>query len=84
MNYQKIAPEEVLSMFKRKGIKYSALDYYAFPETFGSTTGPSGIGGCTMSTFTVEAYVCDGFGPTIYTCNGKYKFKNDQYKQSWH
>lgn len=35
------------------------LDYYAYPEVFGSTTGPfGGIGGQAMTTFTIEAWVC--------------------------
>jgi hypothetical protein len=44
--------------------------YYAWPEQFGSTTGPfKGIGGAAMSTFTVEAWV--GSEKTVLCCNGK-------------
>lgn len=35
------------------------LEYYAWPQVFGSTAGPfGGIGGQAMTTFTVEAWVC--------------------------
>jgi len=85
MNYQKKTPPEVLEMMEKKGIKYFDVDYYAFPETFGSTSGPcGGIGGCSMTTFTVEAYVFNGTGPTVYVCSGKYKFKDEKYKARWY
>ena len=85
MNFQKETPKEVLDILKKRDVKYCDLDYFAFPETFANTAGPhGGIGGCAMSTFTVEAYVCDGQGPTVYVCAGKYKYKNERYKARWH
>ena len=33
------------------------LDYYAWPQTFGSTAGPfGGVGGQAITTFTIEAW----------------------------
>lgn len=85
MNYQKETPQKVLDILKKKEVKYYAVDYFAFPETFGSTAGPrGGVGGCAISTFTVEAYVCNGIGPTVYVCAGQYKYKDEKYKARWH
>jgi hypothetical protein len=36
------------------------------------------IGGC--ATFTVEAWVCDDSGPTVYICNGMYYFEDAKFK----
>ena len=81
MNYQKKPPEIVLRTLKGREILFAELDFYAWPQTFGNTAGPSGgIGGCAISTFTVEAYVCDGNGPTVYICNGMYHFEDKPFK----
>lgn len=59
MNYQK--NDESIEQFKKMasekfGCHPDLLDYYAWPQNFGSTTGPfSGIGGQAISTFTIEA-----------------------------
>ena len=46
------------------------LEYYAWPQTFGSTSGPfRGIGGQAMSTFTIEAWA-DASTAFIF-CNGR-------------
>jgi len=84
MNYQKETPKEVVDILDKAGIKYADFDYYAFPETFASTSGPhGGIGGSALTTFTVEAYVCDGIGPTVYVCDGRHKLVKGQYKGRW-
>lgn len=84
MNYQKETPKEVLDIFKRAGIESEYIDYYAFPEMFGSTSGPhGGIGGAAMSMFTVEAYVCQDIA-TVYVCSGKYKLRKGKYVARWH
>jgi hypothetical protein len=84
MDFQKEPPEKVLDILKKEKVEYLGLDYFAFPETFGSTAGPrKGIGGSAMSTFTVEAYVCDGIGPTVYVCTSEYKFTKGRYQASW-
>ena len=83
MNYQKEPPKDVIGILRKNNVQYLDLDYYAFPQTFGSTSGPhSGIGGQVMSTFTVEAFVCDGIGPTVYVCAGRYKFDNNSFDLS--
>ncbi|NET30658.1 MAG: hypothetical protein F6K19_01470 [Cyanothece sp. SIO1E1] len=84
MNYQKEVPKEVVEILKKQCIAYCWLDYYAFPEMFGSTAGPhGGIGGAAMSKFTIEAWVVDGIGPTIYRCGNRIKIKIGEYKQTW-
>lgn len=80
MNYQNKAPGEVIELLRKNNVQYFELDYYAFPQVFGSTAGPhGGIGGQAMSVFTVEAYVCDGEGPTVYDCAGKLKFHSGKF-----
>ena len=84
MDYQKKTPKEVIDIFKRAGIDCYDFDYYAFPEVFGSTSGPcGGIGGAAMSIFTVEAYVC-GDVATVYVCAGKFKLRKGKYIARWH
>ena len=81
MNYQNKPPQKVLDILKKHNVEYWSIDYYAYPETFGSTAGPrEGIGGCAMSTFTVEAWVCDGSGPTVFMCAGMYCFDDSRWK----
>jgi len=47
------------------------LEYWAWPHVFGSTTGPfGGIGGQTLTTFTVEAWH-DGTGKAVLFSNGR-------------
>lgn len=75
MNYQRKPPEAVLNLLKEHGGDTSFIDYYAFPNTFSSTSGPcGGIGGQAMSSFTIEAWACGDSGPTIYVCKGMYCF----------
>lgn len=85
MNYQHIVPDVVKKMFELKNIEYIDIDYYAWPQTFSSTSGPrNSIGGCAMTTFTIEAYVCDGKGPTIYICNGMYFYEYERFNPFKH
>ena len=81
MQYQRKAPQEVLEILKGNNVQYMDIAYYAWPETFGSTSGPcGGGGGCAMSTFTIEAWVCDDSGPTVFTCAGMYHFDNERFE----
>ncbi len=83
MNYQKLPPQDVIDIFKAANVEYFYFDYYAYPQTFGSTSGPRGvIGGCAMSKFTVEAWVCNGCGPTVYQCAGMFYFDPSIYHES--
>jgi hypothetical protein len=46
------------------------LDYYAWPEVYGSTSGPfPGLAGQAMTTFTVEAWVSPE--AALLFCNGR-------------
>lgn len=90
MNFQQKPTESILNVLKKKELLHlsDSLEYYAFPQLFGSTTGPSGgIGGQSMSTFTVHAWVYSGFYEvppfTIYECNGVVKVREGEYKGSW-
>lgn len=75
MNSQTKAPQEVLDILKEKEVGYYDIAFYAWPYTFGSTSGPrGGIGGQAMTTFTIFAWVCDDIGPTVFTCAGMYHF----------
>lgn len=81
MDYQRQIKDQVLQILKDRKAQYCGIAYYAWPQTFGSTSGPcGGIGGCAMSTFTVEAWVCDDYGPTVYTCAGMYHFENERFE----
>lgn len=80
MNCQKKVPEEVRHILAARNVQFIDIDYYAWPQIFSSTSGPrGGWGGCAMSTFTVEAWVCDSSGPTIYTCCGMYSFDDSRF-----
>jgi hypothetical protein len=75
MNYQHPTPLAVLAVFDRHHEPYTHLNYYAWPQLFGTTAGPRrGIAGQAMTTFTVEAYVNIASGSTVYTCAGMYNF----------
>jgi len=81
MQYQYDAPPEVLAILDKRDVGYFNVNYYAWPQMFGSTAGPChGIGGQSMSTFTVQAWVCDDAGPTVYTCAGMYYFEDEPFK----
>ncbi len=81
MQYQKQPPAEVLEILKKAEIEAYQVSYYAWPQTFGSTCGPRhGIGGQAMSDFTVEAWVCNGVGPTVFTCAGMYHLDKDKFE----
>lgn len=81
MNYQKKPPQEVIDILKKRNVQYFEIYYYAYPQIFGSTSGPcGGIGGQAMSDFTVEAWVCDDTGPTVFTCSGMYCFDDSKFE----
>ena len=81
MNYQKQIPDYINKIFNNRKVQFMDIDYYAYPQTFGSTSGPcGGMGGNSISTFTVEAYVCDSVGPTIFVCCGMYMFDDSKFK----
>lgn len=81
MNSQKNTPECVLNILKKNNIQFMDINYYAYPQTFGSTAGPyGGIGGCTMTSFTIESYVCDNYGPTVHVCGGMYYLDESKFE----
>jgi hypothetical protein len=52
------------------GSQLDDLEYHAWPETFGNTSGPwNGIGGSAMCTFTMEAYA--GIERVLVFCGGR-------------
>ncbi|RLG55658.1 MAG: hypothetical protein DRN95_07625 [Candidatus Hydrothermarchaeota archaeon] len=49
------------------------LAYYTFPETFGSTSGPSGRpGGQQMTTFQIDAFESPLTGKSCIYCGGRF------------
>ena len=80
MNYQKTTPKAVCDIFSEHDVKFCDIYYYAWPQQFSSTSGPlGGWGWCALSTFTVEAWVCDGSGPTVFICGNMYFFDNSRF-----
>jgi hypothetical protein len=69
MNYQHPIPISVREIFTGNGEFPDQIDYYAWPQVFGSTCGPrKGIGGQAMTTFTIEAYVNIMTKSCVYVC----------------
>jgi hypothetical protein len=49
MDFQKKTPKKVMELLNANNVEYLDINYYAFPETFASTTGPKGgIGGAAL------------------------------------
>lgn len=79
MNLQHVSKEQALQFIKSKfgeetvkgwWITEDTLEYWAYPQVFGSTAGPfGGIGGQAMTTFTIEAWVCGCIA--VLFCGGK-------------
>ena len=81
MNCQRKAPKHVIEILKDNGVDYIDIDYYAWPQLFGGTAGPSMLaGGATISAFTVEAYVCAPCGPTVYICCGMFYYEDKRFE----
>jgi len=81
MNFQKKPPEDVVQILNERNIDFIDTSYFAWPQIFSSTAGPhGGIGGQAISTFTVEAWVSDGIGPTVYVCSNMYSFSHDKFE----
>ncbi len=81
MYSQKKPSDKVLQILKEHNIQFLGINYYAWPELFSSTSGPrGGIGGQALTTFTMEAWVCDESGPTVYECAGVYRFEDKKFE----
>ena len=79
MNMQKRPPSEVAQIFLDCGVDTNELEYYAWPQMFGSTCGPRrGVGGAAMSVFTVEAWT--NMVVTVYLCAGMYSLSRDRFE----
>jgi hypothetical protein len=69
MNYPSIPAEKAAELLQAP---VDDLRYYAWPEVFGSTAGPfPGLGGASMSVFTIEAWVDEINCATLLFCNGR-------------
>lgn len=69
MNYQRQSDSREEAA-KELGVPEAWLDYYAWPQAFGSTAGPfGGIGGQAVTSFTIEAFA-NGSEAVIF-CRGK-------------
>ena len=70
INYQTI-DKKILDDAKNRLQSCSNIMYYAWPQQFASTSGPfGGVGGCTISVFTIEA-IFNGKDAAIY-CKGRF------------
>ena len=70
--------QEIIDLFTKHGVAHPFLEYYAWPQVFGSTKGPRpGLAGQAMTTFTVIAWV-DQTGAVIYECNDMYYFSTGE------
>jgi hypothetical protein len=75
--YPSVPAEDVAERLKSRA---DELEYWAWPQVFGSTAGPFvGIGGQAMTTFTIEAWH-DGGGKAALFCNGKVFKITDQFE----
>ena len=79
MNCQKPMPQIVKNILIKNNILYTDIYYYAYPQVMSNTLG-IGPGGQSMSTHTIEAYVCDDIGPTVYIFNNYFVFDNIEFK----
>jgi hypothetical protein len=78
-NLQHITSSSAAQMLKRRYFKddeisevniLNDLNYYAWPQVFGSTSGPfGGVGGQAFSTFTIEAW--EFMGCAVLFCQNK-------------
>lgn len=69
MNYQNYGDCVDLAA-KELGVSRDDIEFYAWHQTFGSTSGPfGGIGGQAISSFTIEAYALGR--DAILFCKGK-------------
>lgn len=90
MNFQKAPPQELIDLLEKSGFDLFNLSYYAWPQMFGSTAGPhGGIGGQSMSEFTVEAWVQNNEGPTLFVCGRMFFFDTEKFEmfkqiRRWH
>ena len=76
--------EKIKAFIKQFG--HSEFQHYTFPKTFGSTSGPfGGIGGSAMTTFTMEAFVCQRTGEALLFCQDRIvkAVKNFSIGSSW-
>ena len=56
------------------------IDFYAWPEIFGSTAGPfKGIGGAAMTTFTMSAWLNRRTNESIICCGDKILRKSTKF-----
>jgi len=62
---------KLLGKARGREYRFDNLKYYAWPQTCGSTAGPfKGMGGQTICTFTIEAWVLPNNMALLF-CNGR-------------
>lgn len=67
----------------REGCDIQDIEWYSWPQSFPTTSGPSGgIGGNTISTWQVVAFIPPN-GRKQKWCGGKWKHWNGQFQQQW-
>ena len=75
---QLVSKEQAYEAIKQRFLEDSQwcqpqhLEYWAWPQVFGSTAGPfGGIGGQAMTTFTIEAWSNGLGGEAVLFCHNK-------------
>lgn len=56
--------------------------WFSWPQVFGSSAGPCGIGGQTITSFQVFAFEFPG-GKRLRCCCGRWKKWNGEFQQPW-
>ena len=85
MSLQQITQLQAAEMLHKKFSQFSvdeyyySIDYYAWPQVFGSTAGPfGGIGGATMTSFTIESWSMHNFA--VLFCGNKVMKVTDKFE----
>lgn len=77
---RKIAYDKLNAYFGNCEREPEDLDFFAWPQMFSSTAGPSGCGGQMLSKFTIIAFV-DSQNNAAVVCAGKWKIiKGSEFK----
>jgi hypothetical protein len=67
---------------EREGCAIEEIEWYAWPQVFSTTAGPSGVGGTTPTTHQVIAFAPLNGRLQRYCC-GKWRHWNGKFMQEW-
>jgi hypothetical protein len=79
----KISVDELLSeVAARENCDVDDIEWYSWPEAFGATAGPSGVGGATVTRYQVYAFSPPSNKLQKY-CAGQWRHWNGELNQKW-